>query len=122
MTNRTLVETIRTNILLSFAMNNGQAMSAAEIMSLVRLPPETRFAHLWGEAVEDLIAEGVLRLATIRQAGWTVPVIRVRDFNALPYREASLLMTRKDFKLRELSPWPRVCIPAERARYEDERS
>lgn len=117
MTDRTLVETMRTNILLSFAMNNGKTMSPAESMSLVRLPPDPRFARIWGEAVEELVASGILKLAHIRQGGWTVPMLRVADFAALPYREATMLMSRRDFALREQLRWPRVCIPAARARY-----
>lgn len=117
MTDKVLVETMRTNILLSFAMNNGKSMSPAESMSLVRLPPCRRFADIWNDAIDTLITEGVLRRAYIRQGGWTVPILRVSDFKALPYREASKLMTRRDFALRDQSPWPRVCIPVDLARY-----
>lgn len=115
----TAVQTMKANILLVFAMNNGKGMSPAESMSLLRIPYDHYGPLTWRQAVRELIDEGVIELRYwgSKENGWRVPALIVKDTTRLPYAEAAKIMTPKDYQIRESSHYPRVFLPASRAQY-----
>lgn len=115
----TALQTMKANILLVFAMNNGKAMSPAESMSLLRIPAGHYGPLTWRQAVQELITEGVIEIRYwgSKANGWRVPALVVTDNALLPYAEAAKFMTAKDYKTRESSHYPRVFLPASRTQY-----